>query len=266
MGLGFFYEVRGEFHIARELEEQLLRLAQRAQDPVFLLWSHYSLGDILFWMGESVLALEHEEQAMTLYDPQQHLAPSQFYGGFDPRVACRSIAGLVFWHLGYPEQAHKRISKSLSLARELSHPFSLAIALNFALWFHKHCREWQTVQEWAETAITLSTEQGYPLYLASGLILRGRVLVEQGQNEEGIAQIRQGLAAWRATGAGAPLSYFFTLLVEACERGEQTEEGLSVVEEALALVNKTGERRYEAELYRLKGELLLQQLKIKNVE
>jgi predicted ATPase len=104
----------------------------------------------------------------------------------------------------------------------------------------------------------LSTEQGFPSWLAIGTVLRGWVLAEQGQGEEGIAQIRKGIAAWRATGLELRRPYFLALLAKAHRKAGQPEEGLAVLAEALVLVNKTGERFYEAELHRLKGTLMLQ--------
>ena len=120
-------------------------------------------------------------------------------------------------------------------------------------------REGQAAQERAETLIALSREQGFPLWLAQGTILRGWALAEQGQGEEGISQIRQGLAAHRARGQSCARPYFLALLAEAYGKAGQVEEGLTVLAEALTVVDKTGERFYEAELYRLKGELTLAQ-------
>ena len=174
-------------------------------------------------------------------------------------MTCLSYAAWVLWFLGYPDQALKRSQEALALAAGLSHPFSLAFALGFAAVLHQLRREEQAAQERAEAVIALSTEQGFPFWLALGTILRGWALAEQGQGEEGIAQIRQGLAAYRATGAEIVRPYFLALLAEAYGKVGQAEEGLSVLAEALALVDKTGERFYEAELYRLKGELTLQQ-------
>ncbi|HEV8713720.1 MAG TPA: hypothetical protein VGX03_12950, partial [Candidatus Binatia bacterium] len=119
-------------------------------------------------------------------------------------------------------------------------------------------RERQATREQAEAVLTLSTEQEFPFWVAYGTILRGWTLAEQGQGEEGIAQIRRGLAAFKATGSGIWLSYCLALLAEACGKVGQVEQGLTVLAEALAFVDKTGERYYEAELYRLKGELSLQ--------
>jgi predicted ATPase len=165
---------------------------------------------------------------------------------------------LVLWSLGYPDQALKRSHEALTLAQKLSHPFTLAFASNWAAWVHQCRREGQAVQEWAEAAVELSREQGFAFWLTYGTILRGWALAEQGYGEEGITQMRQGLAAYRATRVEAGQPEFLGLLVETYEKAGQTEEGLSALAEALAIVDKTGERFYEAELYRLKGELTLQ--------
>jgi len=174
-------------------------------------------------------------------------------------VHCLSFVAWALWYLGYPDQALRRIHEALTLAQELSHPFSLALALAFAAWLHQLRREGQAAQERAAAAIALSTDQGFPFWEAWGTILRGSVLAEQGQRAEGIAQMRQGIAAWRATGAELQRPYYLALLAEPCGKGGQAEEGLSVLAEALTAVHKTGERQHEAELYRLKGELLLKQ-------
>ncbi len=168
----------------------------------------------------------------------------------------------ALWCLGYPEQALRRSHEALTLARELVHPYSLAHALDYAAALHQYRREGQAVQELTEAAMTLSTEQGFALELALGAILRGWALAEQGQGEEGIVQMRQGLDAWQATGAEVEGPHFLALLAEAYGKGGQAEEGLSALAEALAVVHKNGERFYEAELYRLKGQLTLQKFQV----
>ena len=143
------------------------------------------------------------------------------------------------------------------LAQTLSHPMSVANALVFAALIHQLRREMPAAQELAEAGIVLATEQGLPFFLAWGMVLRGWALAANEQGEEGIAQMRRGLAAYRTTGWEEAQSYFLALLAEVCERVGQSEEGLNVLGEALAHVDKTGERFYEAELYRLYGELSL---------
>jgi predicted ATPase len=256
-GLWQFALLRAELELARELGEQLLRLAQQAQDPALLLVAHRALGATLLWQGEISLAREHLEQGIALYDPQQHRPLALVYG-MDIGMACRIFAAWALWLLGYPDQALQRGQEGITLAYESSYPYSLSFALAFTADLHQLRREWRLAQERAEAAMAVSAEQGFAQTLSQAAILRGWALAEQGQGAEGIAQIRQGLAAYRETEAKLMGPYFLTPLAEAYGKVGQVAEGLSVVAEALAAVDKTGERLWEAELYRLKGTLVLQ--------
>jgi predicted ATPase len=160
--------------------------------------------------------------------------------------------------LGYPDQALQRISQALTLAQDLSHPYSLGFALNRAARLHQYRREGQWAFERAEAGVTLCTEQGFTYLAAMGTVSHGWALAWQGQGEEGIRQIGQGLAVFRATGAVLHQVYVLALLAEAYQRAGQIQAGLDAVAEALAGVERTEERWYEAELHRLKGELVLQ--------
>jgi TOMM system kinase/cyclase fusion protein len=263
-GLWYFYLHRVELQTARELGEQLLTLAQHVGDPALRLEAHYTLGNTLNYLGEFAAAQAHFAQGIALYDPQRHRAHTVRYGQ-DPGVICRAYAGVTLWLLGYPDQALQRSHEALTLARELAHPFSLGFALAFAAWLHYFRREGQLTQERAEATMALGAEQGFGVYAAMGRIFRGWALAQQypesgarqGQVEEGMAQMQQGLAAWRATGAVVFQPYGLALLAEASAQAGQHEAGLTLLAEALALTNDKGERRWEAELYRLKGELLL---------
>ncbi|MBI3304256.1 MAG: AAA family ATPase [Deltaproteobacteria bacterium] len=263
-GLWVFYAMRAESKTAQELGERLMRLAQSAQDPELLLEAHRALGATLYLLGEFAPARGHLERSIALYDPQQHHAHAFLYG-FDPGLSCLCYESWTLWLLGYPDQALKRSHESLRLAQELSHPWSLAVALGSAFCLHQFRREVQAVQERAEAMITLCSEEGFPTWLAAGTLWRGWVLAEQGQAEEGIAQMRQGIAAIRATGAELARPYNLALLAEAYGKVGQAEEGLTLLAEALDLVHKTGERNYEAELYRLKGELTLAQSRVQRL-
>jgi predicted ATPase len=168
----------------------------------------------------------------------------------------------TLWSLGYPAQALKRSQEALTLAHELSHPLSLVFALSFAARLHQFRGEARLSQQRVEAAMTLSAQQGFPLLLAMGTIVRGWAVAELGQVGEGIEQMRQGLAAWRATGAEFRRLYFLSLLAEAYGKGEQVGEGLKTLAQALAAVDKTDEHFYESELYRLKGQLTLQKFQV----
>ncbi|MBI3795363.1 MAG: tetratricopeptide repeat protein, partial [Deltaproteobacteria bacterium] len=256
LGLAAYYMIRAELQTARELGEQCLPLAQRMHDLARLLQTHYTLGVVLFQLGELVLAREHFEQSMALYNPQKRRSHRALQ---DPGVGCLSYTALILWSLGYPEQALKKSHEALTLAQELSHSFSLAVALNWTAWLHQCRREGQLTQERAEAAMTQATEQGFPYWLAWGRIMRGGALAEQGRGEEGITQMRQGITAYLATGGETGRPHFLALLAEAYGKQGQAEEGLRVLTEALTPANKNEDRYYEAELYRLKGELTLRQ-------
>jgi class 3 adenylate cyclase/predicted ATPase len=258
-GLLSFYVVRAELQAAWEVGEQLLTLAQRQHDNAYLMVAHWALGQTLLFRGELAPARAHLEQGINRYDPQQYHSLA-FLSGFpgDPGVFCLCFAAHTLWHLGYPDQALKRIHEALTLAQELGHPFSHALALDYAAMLHQFRREGHMVQESAAAAMTLCREQGFAYYLAWGTIMQGWALVVQGQSDEGMAQMRHGLAAIRATGAELRQPYYLALLAETCGQTGQAEEGLALLAEALAGAHKHGECWREAELYRLKGELLLQ--------
>jgi predicted ATPase len=260
-GLWVFYQVRGEFLTARELGEQLLTLAQTVQDSALLLVAHGALGETLLRVGEFVAGQEHLEQGIALDNPQQHRSFALLYG--NDGVGCRSVTSAFLWYLGYPDQALKRTQEALTLGQELSLlPFSLGHTLIFAAALHQWRREGQLTQERAEAVIALAIEHEFPLWLAAGTIFRGSALAAQGQEEEGIAQMRQGQDALQATGAQIGRPLFLAWLAEAHGKVGQVEEGLQVLDEATAVMRKTEERQCEAELYRLKGQLTLQKFQV----
>jgi len=204
------------------------------------------------------LGRAHLEQGLALYDPQEHRALAFRYG-LDLGVWCLSYVAWPLWLLGYPDQALQRSHEALTLAQELSHPISLAAALFYVALTHHLRRESVAVQECAEAAIALSSEAGFGLYLALGTAIRGWALSAQGHAEEGMAQTRQGMAAFQALGVKLYLPCYLAMLAEAYDSMGQAEEALRMLAEALRVADKTGEYVYKAELYRLQGELLLQQ-------
>jgi predicted ATPase len=250
--------VRAEHQTAYALGEQLLTLAQQVQDSAMLLAAHRALGSTLFFLGAVAAAHTHFAQGIALYDLQQHRAYAFLYGE-DTGVACRSYDAWTLWSLGYPHQGLTQIDETVTLAQQMAHPYSLSFGLLSASIFYAFRREVRAVQGHAEAAINLATEQGFPYWMAMGTILRGWTLAQQGQGQAGIEQLHQGLRAFRATGAELWRPYFLALLAEAYGTIEQQETGLTALTEALTCAETTGERWYEAELYRLKGALLLQQ-------
>ncbi len=247
LGLWNVYLVRAELKGARDLAEQCLSLSQRLQDQTRLQQAHYVFGNTLFHSGEFTAAHEHLGHGIDLYDPQSsHARAVQ-----NPGVVCLSYMAWTLWYLGYPDQALQRSQESLALAQELSHPYSLAFALDFSAWLHQFRRETVAVHQEVQAAIALSREQAFPLWLAMGTPLLGWALVEQGQHESGYAQLREGMNAFRVTGAEIFWPAILALLAESHATNGQPEAGLSVLEEALMTVRQNRERMYEAELHRL---------------
>lgn len=255
-GLWAFYNMRSDMIHAREVGEQFLTLAQREGNPAFLLEAHRAMGITLFGLAELIPAREHLERGIALFDPQKHQSHAYLYGA-DPGVAYLSQLAWLLWLLGYPDQALDRIQQALARAREFAHPFSLAAALAIAAIVHQLRREVCAAREQAEAAIALSASRGFPFLLGWAVIIRGWTLVEQGKADEGIAEMRRGLANYQATGAEFLRTDYLALLAEAYGRRGPVDEGLNVLAEALDAANGTGERRWQAELFRLKGELIL---------
>ena len=258
LGLWRYYNTRPQLHTARELGETLLRLAQHAHDPALAVVAHYALGSTWLWLGALPAARQHLEEGIARYTPDQSRA-LVFRMGLDPGVACRGHAARILWLLGYPEQALARIHEALTLAQALAHPFSLAFARAMAAWVYQFCRNVPAVHEQAEAAVALSTAQGFPFWAAQGTSLRGWALAMQGQGEAGLAQARQGIAAWRTTGAAVLVPYYCTVLADVADHLGHQEDGLQALAEAHILVEQHDERWWEAEITRLRGVLLLRQ-------
>jgi TOMM system kinase/cyclase fusion protein len=255
-GLWLFYTSRGKHIAARELGEQCLHLAESAGDTGLRVEAHHVLGVGLIASGGFAQALEHLEQAIGIYDPQEHGSHAYIYG-HDPAAVGLIHASWALWFLGYPEQALKRYREGQALAQKLDHPYTSATAAAFAAWFHQFCRNPQGVEESASAAITISSEHDFVFYRAMGLIMRGWALTERSQVLEGIAQMRMGLDAYRITGGEVLRPSFLSLLADAYGKAGQAEQALSVLAEAQAVADESEERWWQAELYRLKGELIL---------
>jgi predicted ATPase/DNA-binding winged helix-turn-helix (wHTH) protein len=255
LGLHAYHLVRGSIEMAREVAEEGLALAQAQSEPERLQQSHYALGVALLFQGDIVRAREHLEQGIHLYRPIYH-RPRAVQ---DTGVTCLSCASSALWTQGQIDQARQRGREAVTLARQLSHPFSLAQALYWRALVSFYCGEWLAAQEQITESLVLSHEYGFPYWLAIGDMLQGRVQLELGQAAEGLRQISQGLSAYQAIGARAGLPTFLAWRGEAEVKMGQPTEGLVMLAKAIATVAETSQHWCEAEMYRLQGELLLQE-------
>jgi class 3 adenylate cyclase/predicted ATPase len=254
MGLEAYYVVRADLKTARQLVEQSLDEAKRANNPVRLMNSHSQLGVTLFHLGEIASALSHLEMGVEIYDAQHRHLPHRLQ---DPGVISRCYGGLALWHLGYPDRGWDRCREALEFAKKASHPFNMAYASCHAALFRQHCRQASAVTELAETAIKIATEHSFAFWLALGTYLKAWAVAIQGDGDEGIRLLREAIAAYQSTGAEIIVPFLLAMLAEVYERREGIKDGLVTVNHAFAALEKSGQRVWEAELQRLKGELIL---------
>jgi hypothetical protein len=250
------------------LGEQFLTVAHQQQDSTLSLVAHVVTGATLLWLGEFTPAQTHLDQAFAFYD-SEHQHELTYHVGQDLGLSSLSFAAETLWFRGYPDQALERVRYARSLAQALSHPLSLAEALGHVAFVHLFRREDQGAHTHAETLLTLAHEHGFAWWLGFGTSLQGWALVERAlrsgareQREAGLVQLREGLAALRVMEAEIYVPLLLGALAQGYAQGGQIEEGLRVIAEALAMVEKNEERWNEADLYRLKGELTLHKSRV----
>jgi predicted ATPase len=236
------------------MADELYALAERLKDPALLLQAHQALAVTTLCAGEPAVTRQHMECGSALYDPKRHHTHT-FLFGQDPGVACRAFGAVALWLLGYPDQALTISREAAARAHELGQPSTQALALHFAAMVRQCRRDGPGARACAELALAIAADQGMSFWQAGGTILRGWAVAEGGDVAEGVALLRQGLDAWQATGSVTYRTYFLGLLAEVLGRAGRVADGLEVLDEALALVEETSERLFEAELYRLRGEL-----------
>ena len=258
-GLARMHDVRGELKIGSDLGKQLLSLAERSQEPALLLEAHHELWANMLMLGELISARTHLDQGFVLYDAEKHKHHAFVYAGHDPGVCCRYNAAHVLWLLGYPDQALQKSKDSLTLARELSHAATTATALSFAVWLAQQRGESEVMRAHMDEIMTIATEHGFSHWLPFGNFLQGWLLFEKDERAA-ITQMVKAFASERAAAAqGLFEALGVTLIAEGYRRIGQAAEGLNMITDALTRAHQTERRYYEAELYRLKGELLLVQ-------
>jgi predicted ATPase len=254
-GLWTFHALRAELSTALGIANEFLQLAERGTYPGVALRGHWTMEITCTHQGRFRLALDHFERALSLCGSDQERG--MMGDALDAGIAVRGFAGWARWFIGQPDHALVAIQEAVALARYLSEPHGLAHALAFAAVFHQLRRERPTAQQYADEAIALSADHGLALYEAMARIVRGWALIGRGNDEQAAEELRQGLAGWQSTGAQLMRPHFLALLAEACAPTRRDDSGLRLLDEALALSESTGERYYQSELCRLKGERLL---------
>ena len=255
LGLHTFYGVRSELTKAHTLAEHCLDLARHQALPGPLAQAYNAHALSLFVFGSFKSAQASFEQAITLGDdtPPSDMLPE----APDASLQGRTFLAMTLWFLGAPEQARACLLQNIERARALANPFGLTMSLMLAAFVHQYRQEWHDVQTYTQEAMTLATDHGFRYWMAIGAIQQGWAITKQQCIEAGIAQMHDGIERARQAGAIGHQSYAIGLLAEAYGSMGQAEAGLRQLNDAFTHVRDTGEGFYEAELYRLKGELLL---------
>jgi serine/threonine protein kinase/predicted ATPase len=253
-GLYAFSAASGKTRQSLKLGEQFLTLALRQEDPAVVV-AHRAVALPSLLLGDPTQARAHFEQIAALYNPDQHRTLTWLYG-LEPAVAFTWLAWTL-WLLGYPDQARTPAQEALRLSRAVSHAGSQASACIFTAIQHQYRREWQQVRGLAEAGTALAAEHGLAVWVAWGKILLGWTMAQEGQLTDGVNEMRRGLDACQSINHQILRPYFLCLLADTYRTAGRNEEGLSTLDEMQALVEKNEERFWEAELYRVRGELLL---------
>jgi predicted ATPase len=257
--LALSHYVLAEHRRAHQLGVEALDIAQRVQDPLLVALGHWYVGIVLFALGEYAAALAHLEEVVTFYRPEQHHRTLVFLRGSDSGLSAMAYVALCLWCLGYPERALESADRALALAWELGHPFTLADVLAYAgCLLSAMRRDAHALAAYADDLIQLSTEKVLP-WLDTAICNRGEAVSMLGQVQEGRAQLREGMPSKAGWGVRCYLSGTLRALAVGYAQEGQPGKCLSTLAEALALVEETDERLWEAELVRLKGDVLLVQ-------
>lgn len=256
-GQGQYHMIRGESRVARDLGDRCFDLAAGSEDVGVHIETHHLFWTNSFFMGDYANAELHCGKGVDLYESDRDHALTFVYSGHDPGVCCRSFSALIQCLCGRPDQALDGCRQALDLAEQLNHPLTTALAQWAFSYAHLFRREPHAARDWAEREIAVCEEYLLPLLHSQGMFQLGWALSELGELDEGIARMREGLAATSATGAEMGLPYFVALLGEALGKAGKPDEGLREVERALSTAKEHNARFQFSEILRLKGELLL---------
>ncbi len=254
-GLWYTKLHRGQINEACVLAEELLAFATQQADEGLLLEAHHAAWTSRFTREELRPVLEHTEQGMALYNFARHRSYAFLYGGHDPGVCARIIGALTLSLLGFLDRARDLAGEGVALAEKLSHPFSLALALSFSASVFLFRRESRLVKERADALSVLCANEGFPHFMAMAKLLRGWALTIQRQTEQGIEEMQTGLDSVRNAGVQR-LSFQLIILADAYRKSGEIDKALQVLSEALDVIERTGEHRWESEAHRLQGELM----------
>jgi class 3 adenylate cyclase/predicted ATPase/DNA polymerase III delta prime subunit len=254
-GQWIYHLLKGPLGLAHELATELLQRGEDKADAAVTNVSHLLCGETCLPLGEFLAARAHLEKALAQFElPERQFHMSLFPE--DGKITLLAYLSINLVCLGYPDQGFFRSQEAVAEAGRLSHPFSLALALSWGWCVDWATRSHEERQARSDKLIALSEEHGFSYYRAEATIFRGWTLAEGGQTAKGISLLQSGVAEYRTTGAAVFLSFYLMLLADAEGNSRQRDQALGHLAEAERIIAETGDRWAEAELYRVRGELL----------
>jgi serine/threonine protein kinase/predicted ATPase len=257
LGMWEWHIVRGDLRVCADQAADGMALAEGLRDPGMLMEALFMPGVTMFYCGQFADARAFYESALAAYDDRERTKFWTAYTGHDAGVTHRCYLALTLWHLGYPDQALTLARETCELARTIGHAFSLEHAVDFAAYLSHYCRLGAEVQARGEEETAVATEQGFPFWHALGTLHRGAGMLLQGRGEESLPLLLRGFAAFRATGAEVRVPSYLGMLGDAYTQLARFGDARKALDEALATAEMNDDRCHEAELHRLRGELLL---------
>jgi tetratricopeptide (TPR) repeat protein len=254
--LGRLYDHGADRDTIEQHTDEKLRLLDRLQEPTLALQLHTQLGTSYLFRGMHKQSQAHYARALELYDPQQHRQLVLSFS-LDPMVSAGGMSSASLWLVGCPDQARTRLQQSLNQARDLEHPYSLCMALACASRVHLWCGALVEAERLAAETVSLALEHGIAGLSVQGDMQQGCILVQRGEPEAGLSPLLEGLSRYRDLGAPYTLPSQLCFVADAYRQLGRVEEGLATVEEAIRLMETYANVWWAAEVYRLKGELLL---------
>jgi predicted ATPase len=257
LGMWEWHIVRGDLRMCVDLAADGMALAESLNDPGMRMEALFMPGVTMFYRAQFEGARACYENALGAYDDRDRTKFWAAYSGHDAGVTHRCYLALTLWHLGYPDQALKLAREMIELARTIGHAFSLEHAVDFAAFLCHYCRLGIEVLALAEEEMSIATAQGFPFWHALGTLHKGAGLLLHGRREESLPVLLKGFTAFRVTGAEVRVPSYLGLLADAYTQSARFEDAHKALNEGLAVAEENDDRCHEAELYRLKGELLL---------
>jgi len=256
-GLAIVSVVRAEYGKARRYAERCLAQAGRANDAALLVQAHWVLGLSLQYMGDLADSRTHLERSVALYDAQKHATHVFLYGA----ILNRAHLARVLLYMGYPDEAHALVGESVATSEKMRHPVGLCNALSVAVTLEAFHGNTERILEMTTAMLFHGDEHGLPYYAGLATIMRGWARAMQGEVDDGIAEMDAGLAAHRSVETEQQRAYYLVLMAEALCEGDRFDDSERALDEAAATIEKTDERLCEAEVYRIRGEVLAKRWK-----